>query len=70
MVTPGRFSGVVLPERFSFQRRSPMSHNANACSAVVLPELLGPMKTTGFPSSTSTWENLLKFRIATFVSKC
>ena len=49
IATPGRFSGFVLPLRFSFHRLSPISHKARACSAVVLPELFGPMKTTGFP---------------------
>ena len=53
-VTPGRFSGVVFPDRFSFQRLSPMSQRASACIAEVFPELFGPMKTTGLPSSIST----------------
>jgi hypothetical protein len=68
MVTPGRFSGEVFPFRFSFQRLSPISQKAKACSAVVLPELLGPIKTTGLPSSISTLPNLLKFRTVSFVS--
>jgi hypothetical protein len=68
MVTPGRFPGVALPARFSFQRRSPMFQSASAWSAVVFPELLGPTKTTGFPSSICTSLNCLKFLITSFVS--
>ena len=66
--TPGRFSGACCPDRFSFQRRSPMSHNASACIAEVLPELLGPIKTTGLPSSISTEPKRLKLRIVRLVS--
>ena len=66
--TPGRLSGVLSPERRSFQRFSPMSQSANACSTDVLPELLGPMKTTGLPSSTSTSPKRLKLRMVIFVS--
>ena len=67
-VTPGRFSGVLLPDRFSFQRLRPMSHSASACIAEVFPELFGPMKTTGSPSSISTSPKRLKFRTVSFVS--
>ena len=67
-VTPGRFSGVFLPARFSFQRFSPMSQSASACMAEVLPELFGPMKTTGLPSSTTSSPKRLKFRTVSLVS--
>ena len=63
--TPGRFSGAVFPPRFSVQRRRPRSHSINACRAEVLPASLGPTNRTGFPSSTSTSSNRLKFRMAT-----
>ena len=66
--TPGRLSGVFVPERLAFQRAKPTSHRANAWSAEVLPELLGPTKTTGLPSSTSSSEKRLKLRIVSFVS--
>ena len=66
--TPGRFSGLGFPLRFSFQRLRPISHRASACKAVVLPELFGPMKTTGLPSSTSTSPKHLKLRQINFVS--
>ena len=70
-VTPGRFSGVLFfPDRFSFQRLRPMSHKASACMAEVLPELLGPMKTTGLPSSISTSPKRLKLRMVSLVSIC
>ena len=59
---------VVAPPRHSFQRLRPMSHNASACIAEVLPELFGPMKTTGLPSSTSTSSKRLKLRMVRFVS--
>ncbi len=68
MVTPGRLSGVVFPERLSFQRFSPMSQRAKACRAVVLPELFGPMNTTGLPRSIFTVSKLLKFRMMSVVS--
>ncbi len=68
MVTPGRFSGVVFPDRFSFQRLSPTSQRASACMAEVFPELFGPMKTTGLPSSISTSPKRLKLRMVSLVS--
>ena len=68
MVTPGRFSGVVFPDRFSFQRLSPTSQRASACMAEVFPELLGPIKTTGLPSSISTSPKRLKLRMVSLVS--
>src|SRR3990172_5437536 len=68
MVTPGRFAGAVLPLRSSFQRFRPISQRASAWSADVFPELFGPMKTTGFPSSISSLPNFLKFLIVSFVS--
>ena len=67
-VTPGRFSGALLPARFSFHRLTPMSHSARACIAEVFPELFGPMNTTGFPSSTSTSPKRLKLRMVSLVS--
>ena len=36
--------------------------------AEVFPELLGPMKTTGFPSSISTLPKRLKLRMVSLVS--
>ena len=36
--------------------------------AEVFPELFGPMNTTGFPSSISTWPNLLKLRMMSLVN--
>ena len=68
IATPERFSGLGFPFRFSFHRFNPISHNAKACNAVVLPELLGPMNTTGFPSSISTSPKFLKLRQINFVS--
>ena len=68
IATPGRFFGVLLPERFSFQRISPTFHNASACMAEVLPELFGPMKTTGLPNSISTSPKHLKLLMVSFVS--
>src|SRR5580698_7115503 len=68
IVTPGRFSGAPLAERFSTHFRRPISHNARACSAVVLPELLGPTKTTVLPSSISTSSRRLKFLTRRLVS--
>ncbi len=68
IVTPGRFSGDAFPPRFAFHCRSPISHSANACSALVFPELLGPMNTTDFPNSMSTSPKRLKFRIWSRVS--
>ena len=67
-VTPGRFSGVLFPALFSFQRLRPTSQSANACMAEVFPELLGPMKTTGLPRSISTSPKRLKFRMTSLVS--
>ena len=67
-VTPGRFSGALFPARFSFQRLMSISHKANACMAEVFPELFGPMKTTGFPNSTSTSPKRLKLRIVRLAS--
>jgi hypothetical protein len=49
-------------------RRNPTSHSAIAWSAVVFPELLGPMKTTGLPSSISALVKRLKLRIVSLVS--
>ena len=68
IVTPGRFSGVSLAERFSTHFRRPISHSARACRAVVLPELLGPTKTTVLPSSISTSSRRLKFLTRRLVS--
>ena len=68
MVTPGCFSEFGFPLRCSFQRLSPISHRVSACKAVVLPELFGPMKTTGFPNSTSISPKRLKLRQISFVS--
>ena len=65
---PGRFSGVLLPDRFSFQRLSPMFQSDKACRAEVFPELFGPKKTTGLPSSISTLPKRLKFRIVSLVN--
>ena len=62
MVTPGR-SDAALRSRFSAQRRQPMSHSARACSAVVLPELFGPMKTAALPRSNVASCRRLKLRI-------
>ena len=67
-VTPDRFSGALFPARFSFQRLRPTSQRASACMAEVFPELLGPMKTTGLPSSISTSPKRLKFRMTSLVS--
>ena len=36
--------------------------------AEVFPELFGPMNTTGFPSSISTFSNRLKLRMDSFVN--
>jgi len=47
----------------------PTSHSAIAWSAVVFPELFGPMKTTGLPSSISADVKRLKLRMVSFVSK-
>lgn len=44
IVTPGRFSGVLLPERFSFQRTSPMSHKASAWHGRDLARVVGSDK--------------------------
>ena len=68
MATPARFSGVSRPDRFSFQRSRPIFQSARACRAEVLPELLGPMKTTGLPSSISTRSKRLKLRRVSLVS--
>src|SRR3972149_7878630 len=66
--TPERFSGDDLPFHFSFHRRTPISQRARACRAVVLPELLGPIRTTALPSSTSMSSQRLKLRILRRVS--
>ena len=42
---------------------SPLSQSASACKAEVLPELLGPTKTTGLPSSISTTSKRLKLQM-------
>ena len=68
IVTPGLFSGVRPPLLFSFHLRKPNSQSARAWSADVLPELFGPMKTTGLASGISTSQNRLKFRIVSLVS--
>ena len=68
IVTPGRFFGIRLPRRFSFQCFSPASHKAKACRAEVFPELLGPTSTTGLPNSKLTSSKRLKFLMVTFVS--
>src|SRR5271157_4697432 len=70
IVTPGRFSGDALPPRFEFHCRRPVSQSANACKTVVLPELLGPIRTTALPSSISTSAKRLKLRILRLVSMC
>ena len=66
--TPRPFVNVSLPEYFSFQCRTPRSHSASACIADVLPELFGPTKTTGLPSSISTSLSRLKLRTVSLVS--
>ena len=67
-VTPGRRSGALLPRHFSFHFLRPIFQRARACIADVFPELLGPMKTTGFPSSMSTSPKRLKLRIVRLVN--
>ena len=49
-------------------RVRPMSQRASACRAEVFPELLGPTKTTGLPSSMSTSPKRLKLRMVSLVS--
>ena len=39
-VTPGRFSGALLPPRFSFHRLTPMSHRAKALHGRGLPRIV------------------------------
>src|SRR5947208_1647121 len=68
IATPGLFSGDAFPTRLASQERMPMSQRASAWSAVVFPELFGPMNTTALPSSISACSNLLKFRIVSLVS--
>jgi len=43
-------------------------NSASACIAEVSPELFGPMKTTGLPSSTTISPKRLKFRTVSLVS--
>src|SRR5260370_14851743 len=45
-----------------------MLESDNAWRAVLFPELLGPMKTTGLPNSISTRSNFLKLHIVSLVS--
>ena len=49
-VTPGRFSGALLPDRFSFPA---FETDVPECQRPAWPRscrsLFGPMKTTGFP---------------------
>ena len=67
-VTPGDLRCVAPDPRFSSHRFTPMSHNANAWSAVVLPALFGPISTTSWPRSSDTSSNSLKFRTVSRVS--
>ena len=67
-VTPGRCVGIFLPERFSFQRLRPICQSASACNAEVLPELLGPMKSTGFRARSQPSRKRLKLRIMSLVN--
>ena len=66
----GALLGCVFPDRFSFQRLSPMSQRASAYIAEVFPELFGPLKTTGFPNSISTSPKHWKLRMVSMVSIC